>query len=311
MESSRIWLTLGLIPAMLLGLLVLPFALFWSDLPNPIATHWNLGGDPNGSMPPVVLLLVMVALVAAVWWGVARAVGRTPYEAPSFVAGLFGIETLLVAVTWLAVLANRDQTTWQTADGVGLVQIAIAVVPAAIVGYVGWIISGGSSVDRTPATEAISSLDVPSPHAAIWSSRGNGRILQLIGILALIVAVAIWSWASLVVVLIALFVLVFAEVRVTVSSNGAVVSLGWLGIPSWTVPLSAIAHAEVETINPMAYGGYGYRLRPGVRAIVTRGGEALRLVRDDKPDLVLTVDDAKTGAGLINSMLGVRGLESD
>jgi hypothetical protein len=47
-----------------------------------------------------------------------------------------------------------------------------------------------------------------------------------------------------------------------------------------------------------------------VRAIVTRGGEALRLVREEMPDLVLTVDDAETGAGLINSMLGVHDQDS-
>lgn len=69
--------------------------------------------------------------------------------------------------------------------------------------------------------------------------------------------------------------------------------------------MSAISQAEVETVAPMSYGGWGYRLRPGVRAIVTRGGAGLRLVRDGKADLVLTVDDAPTGAGLINSMLGV------
>ena len=69
--------------------------------------------------------------------------------------------------------------------------------------------------------------------------------------------------------------------------------------------MDVIERAEVEQVNPMAYGGWGYRLRPGVRAIVTRGGESLRLVRAEKADLVLTVDDAATGAGVINSMLGV------
>ena len=81
--------------------------------------------------------------------------------------------------------------------------------------------------------------------------------------------------------------------------------MGWLGVPTWIVPMSAISRAEVEQVAPMAYGGWGYRLRPGVRAVVTRGGESLRLVREGKADLVLTVDDAPTGAGLLNSMLGV------
>jgi len=88
-----------------------------------------------------------------------------------------------------------------------------------------------------------------------------------------------------------------------VSQRGVFVSLGWLGAPSWSVPLSDIEAAEVENVAPMSYGGWGYRLRPGVRAIVVRGGDSLRLVRSDRDDLVLTVDDAETGAALVNSLL--------
>ena len=114
-----------------------------------------------------------------------------------------------------------------------------------------------------------------------------------------------WGVVTVVLIAIGLIVLTFAEARVTVSRQGAVVSLGWLGVPSWSVPLGDIAHAEVEEVRVMAYGGWGYRLRPGVRAFVTRGGDGLRLVRADRPDLVVTVDDAARGAGLINAMLGV------
>jgi hypothetical protein len=69
------------------------------------------------------------------------------------------------------------------------------------------------------------------------------------------------------------------------------------------VPMAEITRAEVEDISPMSYGGWGYRIRPGVRAVVVRGGPSLRLVRTDKADLVLTVDDPQTGAGLVNSLL--------
>ena len=127
----------------------------------------------------------------------------------------------------------------------------------------------------------------------------------MIGTVLIVVGVATWGWSTLVLILLGLLVLMFAEVRATVSRRGVVVSLGWLGVPSWTVPMSDISQAEIETVNPMAYGGWGYRLRPGVRALVTRGGGALRLVREGRADLVLTVDDAHTGAALINSMLKV------
>lgn len=305
MKVARPWLTLGVVPGLLLALIALPFALYWSDLPNPMASHWGLGGTPNGSMPPVVLLVLLVALYAAVLWAVTRVVARNPSEAPSFIAGLFGIGGLLAAVAWFSVMANREADTWESATGLGLVEILITVGVALVVGLVGWALAGGRSIERQPAATAIPTLDLDRPAATVWSSRGNGLILQLVGAALIVIGLATWGWTTIVLLLLGVVVLTFAEVRVTVAQRGAVVSLGWLGIPSWTVPMAAIERAEVEQVEPMAYGGWGYRLRPGVRAIVTRGGESLRLVRADKPDLVLTVDDAVTGAGVINSMLGV------
>lgn len=305
MKILRPWLTLGLVPAVLLGLIVLPLGLYWGDLPNPMATHWDLGGKPNGSMAPMLLLVVLAVLYVAIYWAVSRVLARTPYEAPSFIAGLFGLGALLAGVSWRSVVANRDKATWEAADGVGIAEVGLVVVGALFLGYVGWQLAGGRSVPRTPASEAMPALGIDQPTAAVWSSRGNGRVLQLVGAILIVIGLATWGWSTFVLIVLGLVVLAFAEVRVTVGQRGVVVSLGWLGIPTWTVPMNAISRAEVEHVQPMAYGGWGYRLRPGVRAVVTRGGEALRLVREDKADLVLTVDDAPTGAGLLNSLLGV------
>jgi hypothetical protein len=290
---------------LLLALIALPFALYWGDLPNPMASHWDFGGTPNGFMPPVVLLVLLVALYAAVIWAVTRAVARIPSEAPSFVAGLFGIGGLLAAVSWFSILANREEDTWESAGGFGLVEILVTVAVALVAGLAGWALAGGRSVERQPGATAIPTLEIDRPAATVWSSRGNGPILQLVGAALIVIGLVTWGWSTIVLLVLGAVVLTFAEVRVTVAQRGAVVSLGWLGIPSWTVPLEAIERAEVEQVDPMAYGGWGYRLRPGVRAIVTRRGESLRLVRADKADLLLTVDDAVTGAGVINSMLGV------
>lgn len=303
MNTSRAWLNLGVIPALLFGLIVLPFGLYWDDLPNPMAVHWDLGGDPNGAMPPLALLVFLAALFVAIHWGVTQALLRTPYEGPSFIAGFFGLGGLLAGVGWLSVLANREQATWEAADGIGLLELAGVLIVAAVFGFLGWTLAGHRNVERTPAAQDVPALDIAEPGAAVWSGRGSGRVLQLGGVVLIGIGLATWGWTTLVMTLIGLAVLVFAEVRVTISQNGAVVSLGWLGLISWTVPMSELSAAELETVSPMSYGGWGYRLRPGVRAIITRGGEAMRLVRPDKDDLVVTVDDATTGAGLVNSML--------
>lgn len=306
MIRSRSWMTLGVFPAFLVVLTVLPFLFAWSDLPSPMATHWDLGGNPDGSMPPFALLLILVGIGAAVWVAVVRVIQRAPIEAPSFVAGLFAIQGLLAALAWMTMLANRDESTWESADGVGVVEVLLAVAVALILGTVGWFVADRSEGDRAGAAGAAPALDIPVPEHAIWSGRGNGWILQIVGVALIGAGLAVWGAATLFLIAIGLIVLVFAEARVTVSSRGAVISLGWLGFPSWTVPLADIARAGVEDVRPMAYGGWGYRLRPGVRAVVTRGGEGLRLVRDGRADLVVTVDDAGTGAGLINALLGIK-----
>ena len=305
MKTSRAWLNLLVVPVLLFALIVLPFGLYWGDLPNPMAVHWDLGGNPNGALPPLGLLVLLAAMFVAIHWSVSRALTLTPYEAPSFVAGLFGLGALLAGISWLSVLANRGQATWETAEGMGLVEIGGVLIVAALFGFVGWLLAGHRSVERTPATESVPALDIAEPGAAVWSSRGSGRVLQIGGLVLIGIGLATWGWTTLVMVILGLVVLVFAEVRVTVSQKGAVISLGWLGLISWTVPLSEISAAELETISPMSYGGWGYRLRPGVKAVITRRGEAVRLIRPDSDDLVVTVDDAKTGAGLINSILRV------
>lgn len=302
---NKSWLTLGAVPALLYGLIALPFALYWGDLPDPMATHWGLSGNANGSLPAAVMLLLMVGIFAAAHLAVMRVVARSPHETPSFIAGLYGIGTLLVGVTWQAVLANRDQATWQDADGVGLIQIVLVLVVAGLAGSAGWLLAGGRSVSTPEPNVTVPTLDVADPGSTIWSSQGIGHVFYWIGAALIVAGLATWGWSTLVLIGLGLGILVFAKVRVTVSRRGAVVSLGWMGYPSWTVPLNSITEAQLETVAPMAYGGWGYRARPGVRAVVTRGGEALRLVRTDGADFVITVDDAKTGAGLINSMLAV------
>ncbi len=301
---KRPWLNLILVPAVLLALIMLPFLLYWSDLPNPMATHWGPSGTPDGSMPPALLLAGVAGIFVLVVFAVRRVLRQTPGEGPSFVAGVYAIGSLLALVTWMSVLANDGAASWEAADDVGLLVVGGAIVVALGAGAVGWVAAGGRSVQTTKPHGVAPVLDVAEPGNAVWSGRGVGRVTMLIGVAVIIIGLAIWGWPAVALVLVGLIALGFSEVRATVSHRGVVISLGWWGFPSWTVPLASIERAEVEDVRPMAYGGYGYRARPGVRGVVVRGGESLRLVLRNKADLVLTVDDAETGAGLLNAMLG-------
>ena len=297
-------LTLTLVPALLLAAIVLPTALAWSELPDSMATHWGFDGTPNGHMAPSVLLLLVAGLFAAVSLGVWGASRRMPFEARSFIAGLAGIGGLLAAVQWIAVDLNRGNVDWIEAGEFNGIHLLVVFAAAMVLGTIGWLLAGpAAATEQSPARHSGPILQLEPGTSAVWSGRGRGVVLIVIGASVLVAAVAIWSVASLVLLAVALLVLVFSEVRATVSDAGVVVSLGWLGVPSWLVPLDTITEAEVEDVSPMSYGGWGYRVRPGVRGVIVRGGPSLRLRRKDRPDLVLTVNDAERGAGLVNALV--------
>ncbi len=75
--------------------------------------------------------------------------------------------------------------------------------------------------------------------------------------------------------------------------------MGWLGWPSRTVTYDQMTSIEVEDVVPMEYGGWGFRLANGAQAHVIRSGEAIRINREGKSDILVTVDDAGTGAAIL------------
>jgi hypothetical protein len=290
----------------LLVLIVLPFLLLWSSLPDPMAIHWGVGGDPNGYAPPVLLVVGLAAAHVAVSLSVHRVVAVTPGEMPSFVAGLFAVGGLLAAVSWMSVLANKDAGSWQGADPVGWFEILGLLALALVAGAIGWLSAGGTAPQAERVPGETPTIDVADPASAVWSGRGLGKVTTAIGVALILIGLFTWGAAGMGLVLAGIVALMFALVRVTVAQSGVVVSLGWWGLPRWRVPLDSVTRAEVEVVRPMAYGGWGYRARPGVHAIVVRSGAGLRLVRGDGADLVYTVEDAETAAGLVNAIVAAR-----
>jgi hypothetical protein len=108
------------------------------------------------------------------------------------------------------------------------------------------------------------------------------------------------SHAARVGVVVGLVALVFSFVRVLVGPTGVQVRVGLFGWPRRTLPYPDIVDATAEQVAPMAYGGWGWRRRPGRTAVVIRGGDGLRLRLASGRLFVVTVDDAERGAGLVN-----------
>jgi hypothetical protein len=78
-----------------------------------------------------------------------------------------------------------------------------------------------------------------------------------------------------------------------------------LGMPRFHVPLADVESAARVDVEPMGeFGGWGLRLSTGRRfGVVLRSGEAIEVLRRSGKRFVVTVDDADTGAALLEALV--------
>jgi hypothetical protein len=144
----------------------------------------------------------------------------------------------------------------------------------------------------------------------VWTGRASSRGLLLVVVGAVARArfmPGLAIWARCLEVLIALIVLSFWSVVVSVDEHGLKVGVGPARWPRWEVPIGDVVSADVIDVRLLHYGGWGYRARPGVRAVVIRSGTSLKVSRRRGSDLIVTVDDAEAGAALLDRYLGRSG----
>jgi hypothetical protein len=143
------------------------------------------------------------------------------------------------------------------------------------------------------ATERVSwSRPVSAPWAwpvALLVAAGGAGIALLGGPLAVALAAVPVAGAAL----------VLGSARVTVDRSGLTVALGLLGRPRVHVPAEDVASASTADVAPLRFGGWGYRVVPGGRGIILRGGPALVVTQRSGRRLTVTVDDPGTAAGLL------------
>jgi hypothetical protein len=130
----------------------------------------------------------------------------------------------------------------------------------------------------------------------------TGAIQALAGVLALVFSLTI---LGAVLVLSSLLVLTFAHDQVRIDDRYLHVR-GWLPLPSLRLPLEQVESVEVLDLQPMRWGGWGYRgsLRAfGKAAWVVGSGPGLVLHLTRGRTFAVTVDDAEAAAGVIRSRI--------
>ncbi len=288
-------------------LLVAPFAMS-SRLPDPIAIHWGLDGAPNGAGPVALIALISFVTVGSSWVVFVRS------HRAQIAHALAGSTTwfLTILFVWIevsTVVANLDRTDWREAGSIGLIAGLGVVVVAGLISLAVWRALGGMSTFPGKAMGPAPSAGIQLGEHAVWV----GQAAAAKGFLGLGLAISVGVGvsviarltpvAALALVAIAVPVLSLTLVRARVSSEAVSVSLGIIGVPRATYPLSGVVRAEVVDVRPMAFGGWGYRIVRGARAWIVRAGDGIRLVRPDRFDVVITLDGAEGAAGLINDVL--------
>jgi hypothetical protein len=146
---------------------------------------------------------------------------------------------------------------------------------------------------------------------AVWLGHASSRLLILVTVpVAAVLAAAallvgppegwIFLFAAAVVGVAAALT---ATIDVTVAPTGVRVGFGPFGVPRKVIPLDRIERADAIDVNPLAWGGWGYRVpRPGTSAVVLRRGPGVLLELAGNRRFVVTVDGAPEAAGLIKRL---------
>lgn len=309
----------GWIALVTAALIVAPLALR-DRLPDPIATHWGPSGAPDNSMPFIASLLFQVglwALLAGGAWGVALA-GTTVFRRRASRMGigalLGGVGLFFLGLQAVTLVANLDASDWTQAADLGW-DALLAVAGLLLGGWLGALAARPGPDDR-PEPSAVPTRRVPlrPGQRAVWvSSVSSGPLAALGGsllaaglglaVLALIGGEgALWIPAAIM-SLAGLLVATFSSVRVQITEEGVVLFHGPFRLPRRHIPIERVERAWSEERFPSGVGGWGVRGLPGAMTIMIRGGECLVVGYVSGGRLTISIDDAESGAALLNTLV--------
>lgn len=296
---------LRVIAGLLLVAALIPFALYATDLPDPMASNWGTDGRPNGSLP-IWGFIALTALLVGGGLFLGHALGRGTEPSPESAAATMFFGVFAAGLAWAGVLANRGAASWDEAGSIGWFEALVAVaaaVGAALVAHRAWMRRYPPPLPRRdPHRHGDVPVVPPSPgEQAAWSGSVVVRwplLIVAVGVGAFVVVPSGIRWLMLVGPLVALFLL---RSRAVVSAAGLEVWLGPARVRR--IPMERISHAEIVDVEPRLWGGWGWRVVGDASALVARAGEGMLVRFHDGRAFVITVDDAARGAGLLNWLL--------
>lgn len=285
---------------------------WWDELPDPIASHWGASGEPNGFTSPSGVLTWMtgfgIAVAAAALGG---ALARSASVVRSLAPLIAGIGAFLQVFLLATVAPQRG------------------VPDAGAVPLPGWAFGWGVSAGAAGGLITLALLPrwTSTPPAGLMPAQprepggDDGEVWTRVVVIAapavvvatsvtlLMVVLALATdawWMVLVAALLVLTIGAMFAVGVVVDGSGLRVGgpLGWPRVRIGIDDITAVATAEVHALR--AFGGWGYRMAfagpmAGAKGFVLRSGTAIAVTRRSGAVEVVVVDDAATGAALLEA----------
>jgi hypothetical protein len=321
-RAKRAALWVGLILPLVLTAAATTVLIVWLPrLPDPMATHWSGSGAPDGFMPPAAGIAVFAGLgigmsallgllgvfggkaTAPVWSGMNRFLAATS----------LGVVTLVMVLAVLSARIQLDLADARDAPGIGGV-MAIGFAAAIVGGGAGFLVQPSLRIESS-RRNVLRPLELGENERAVWVGeiRPSRAFAWVLGT-TLVVTSATMLWLVLlggpgwwipvgVVVLMLVLAVTCSWFRVRVDEHG-IEARSLAGWPRFSVPAEDVASVEAREINPLGeWGGWGTRWVPGTGfGIVMRTGEGILITRRDGRLFAVTVDDAATGAALLEAV---------
>lgn len=315
-HRTRAWLLGVAVPLAVTAAAWALVASWLPRLPERVALHWGVGGvvDRVGSAGDLVTVTGVSGGISLVVLAVlSLRVGRTALTRRTVLGLASGTAVFFggLLVTMVATQVDLADATAAEAPDLGL---TLTVVAAVLVGIAAGSLAGPDP--DLPATAPVPASAARTPLAgterAVWiRTAGPNAVLVRWGGLALALYLGLSAWVAVVAAswlvalvmlgtLLLLLTMLVWQVRVDASGLTARGALGW---PRQHVPAHEVVEASTRRVSPSReFGGWGLRTAVnGTVGVVVRGGESIAVERSGGRRFVVTVDDAATGAALLNT----------
>ncbi|MFC4556179.1 DUF1648 domain-containing protein [Georgenia faecalis] len=312
-HRRRAWLLGVVVPAAITAAAWAAIAALVPRLPDPVAVHWGLDGvDRTGTVGELIAPMAVIGGLSLVVLGAfAVLTGRQAINRRMVLGLAVALATLFAGMALTTVLVQVDVPTATEAASPDT-GMTLTLLAAVALGALAGALAGSDPAQ--PATGAlpagVPTADLPEGQRAVWVRSVSGIGTTTTWVLALAagaLGIGVWLLTDTVLLVVTLapvvvLMLTMTTWQVQVDARG-LTARGALGWPRHHVPASEVERADVTQVRPFAeFGGWGLRTAvSGTVGIVVRKGEAIAVEQTGGRRLVVTVDDAATGAALLNT----------